>query len=89
MVKTKCTIKGKKAFYSFVTDHVNDMTDQTAQRVVGSMKDNCGVELVRTTTISNDTKDGKTKKVKVLRVTTYVRTFLNGPQKRKSSTRDP
>ena len=48
MVKTKCTIKGKKAFYSVVTDHVNDMTDQTAQRVVGSMKDDCGVELVRT-----------------------------------------
>ena len=50
------------------------------------MKDNCGVELVRLTTINEDTKDGKMKKVKVLRVTTYARTFLNGPQKRKSST---
>ena len=31
MVKTNCTIKGKKTFYSFVTDHVNDMTEQTAR----------------------------------------------------------
>ena len=80
MLKTKVCIQGKKLFYHFVSSIVKDMSDQAAHRVVIGLKEHCGADLLRITTL-DDHLTGK--KSKVLKVTSYVSMFLEGPKVRK------